>query len=178
MATRVFDPNRTGNNLLIHVSVFMAMSGGVDSAVAAALLSRKHGASALHPLYIASFDPSILTPLDQIDRRTPFNRPANSKYRRRQVSQASKAGKCIDREFTQVQAVCKHLGLREPMFLRLEKEYWIEVFEPMIRMYAKGLTPNPDVDCNRALKFGKLMGTLQKRAAQEKDAGNWWLATG
>ena len=36
----------------------------------------------------------------------------------------------------------------------LEKEYKKEVIDYMIREYAEGRTPNPDVMCNKAIKFG------------------------
>ncbi|KAI8612712.1 tRNA-specific 2-thiouridylase, partial [Chytriomyces sp. MP71] len=33
------------------------------------------------------------------------------------------------------------------------KEYWIQVFEPMVSALEQGLTPNPDVRCNQTIKF-------------------------
>lgn len=42
-------------------------------------------------------------------------------------------------------------------------------------MYAAGATPNPDVACNREIKFGKLFERLKTRH-QSKE--NWWVATG
>ena len=34
------------------------------------------------------------------------------------------------------------------------KEYWHEVFEDLLSEYQIGLTPNPDIQCNKYLKFG------------------------
>ena len=39
--------------------------------------------------------------------------------------------------------------------LNLEKDYKREVVDYMIREYRAGRTPNPDVMCNRFIKFGK-----------------------
>lgn len=66
--------------------------------------------------------------------------------------------------------VCATLGIpfRE---LNLEKEYKREVVDYMIREYRAGRTPNPDVACNRFVKFGKF---YQWARAQGAD----FIATG
>ena len=56
----------------------------------------------------------------------------------------------------------------------MSREYWHEVFQPSLEAYASGLTPNPDVKCNREIKFGKLFELLKSRHPE----GNFWLATG
>lgn len=61
-----------------------------------------------------------------------------------------------------------------PQLLNFEKEYWHDVFVPMLSSYARGWTPNPDVGCNRYIKFGALAMRLQDMAGGRK----WWLATG
>jgi len=44
-----------------------------------------------------------------------------------------------------------------PVRLDFSREYWADVFSPMVAGYATGTsTPNPDVACNRAIKFGLL----------------------
>lgn len=43
-----------------------------------------------------------------------------------------------------------------------EKEYRAEVYEYMIREYEAGRTPNPDVLCNKYMKFGYLLREAQK----------------
>jgi len=44
----------------------------------------------------------------------------------------------------------------------------------MLDSYRLGFTPNPDVSCNRHIKFGALLTHLSALASSK----NWWLATG
>ncbi|CEG02167.1 Rossmann-like alpha/beta/alpha sandwich fold [Ostreococcus tauri] len=37
------------------------------------------------------------------------------------------------------------------------REYWNDVFEPYVKAFASGATPNPDLECNRSVKFGALL---------------------
>ena len=56
-----------------------------------------------------------------------------------------------ERDWESVQSVCDHVGIpRERVKLvDLSKEYWTKVFEPALRRWENGQTPNPDVACNR-----------------------------
>ena len=86
-------------------------------------------------------------------------------------------------DWQDVQDVSKHLSIpceRVSIFdkvdltqIDLSREYWTQVFQPALDAYASGDTPNPDVVCNREIKFGKLFERLKSRETQ-----NWWLATG
>ena len=58
------------------------------------------------------------------------------------------------------------------MTLDLEKDYKEGVINYMIREYALGRTPNPDVMCNRDVKFGAFFAWVK---SQDKDA---YIATG
>jgi tRNA-specific 2-thiouridylase len=92
--------------------------------------------------------------------------------------------KCAEREFNDVKDVCKFLGLVGPLRMSFEKEYWNQVFVPMLEMYEHGLTPNPDVECNRHIKFGvvikRLKDEFQKSTGRlaGRESPGWWLATG
>ena len=57
------------------------------------------------------------------------------------------------------------------MRVDLVQEYWHDVFSPFIDAYATNRTPNPDVACNREIKFGTF---LEKAASLGVDA----IATG
>ncbi|CAL1526650.1 unnamed protein product [Lymnaea stagnalis] len=62
-------------------------------------------------------------------------------------------GKCstdVDKE--DAAWVCKTLNI--PLFeVNFVKEYWHEVFSDLVKDYAAGITPNPDILCNRNVKF-------------------------
>lgn len=100
-----------------------------------------------------------------------------SKYKNVQgiyMANWSQTAKCTEAEWNDVQKVCGQIGISCER-VNFEKEYWNEVFLPMIDMYQRGLTPNPDVGCNREVKFGKLIEHLTLKLGTSK---NWWLATG
>ncbi|MES2859788.1 MAG: tRNA 2-thiouridine(34) synthase MnmA [Pseudomonadota bacterium] len=67
-------------------------------------------------------------------------------------------------------AVCGKLGL-EIRFRDFSSEYWDGVFQHFLAEYAAGRTPNPDVLCNREIKFKHFLD-----AALELGAGA--IATG
>lgn len=87
----------------------------------------------------------------------------------------SQTAKCTESEWNDVQKVCQQIGIPCER-VNFEKEYWADVFMPMIEMYENGLTPNPDLGCNKYIKFGKMIEHLSnKYSTREK---KWWLATG
>ena len=64
--------------------------------------------------------------------------------------------------------------LRIP-FLEVDfsKEYEEEVFRPSIKGFAKGETPNPDILCNRQIKFGKFFEFCKSRGADYIATGHY-----
>uniref|UniRef100_A0A6B0VBU0 tRNA-5-taurinomethyluridine 2-sulfurtransferase n=1 Tax=Ixodes ricinus TaxID=34613 RepID=A0A6B0VBU0_IXORI len=59
----------------------------------------------------------------------------------------------LDADETDAKWVCDTLGIP---FTTVDfvKPYWHNVFSPMLQEYQDGLTPNPDIICNRVIKFG------------------------
>uniref|UniRef100_A0A131XYF6 tRNA-5-taurinomethyluridine 2-sulfurtransferase n=1 Tax=Ixodes ricinus TaxID=34613 RepID=A0A131XYF6_IXORI len=59
----------------------------------------------------------------------------------------------LDADETDAKWVCDTLGIP---FTTVDfvKPYWHNVFSPMLQEYQDGLTPNPDIMCNRVIKFG------------------------
>jgi len=62
-------------------------------------------------------------------------------------------GHCpADHDLEAARAVCDHLGIRLHQ-VDFTAEYWHRVFEHFLSEYAAGRTPNPDILCNREIKF-------------------------
>ncbi|KAL1512866.1 hypothetical protein ABEB36_002378 [Hypothenemus hampei] len=62
-------------------------------------------------------------------------------------------GSCrADEDYKDAAYVCEKLKIKLH-HVNFVKEYWNEVFCALIREYESGFTPNPDVLCNRNLKF-------------------------
>ncbi|MDB5266351.1 MAG: tRNA-specific 2-thiouridylase MnmA [Parcubacteria group bacterium] len=117
--------------------VFVGLSGGVDSAVSAALLQQ--AGYDVTGVFIKVWSPSFL--------------PCTWREERRDAMR-----------------VAAKLGIPF-LFFDFEKEYKKGVADYMIEEYRKGRTPNPDVMCNREVKFG----AFWKKA---KEMGADYIATG
>lgn len=69
-------------------------------------------------------------------------------------------------------AVCQKLDV--PFLdLDLEKEYKQEVFDYMIETYKKGDTPNPDVFCNKYVKFGGFLKFAESKGCDFVATGHY-----
>ena len=75
------------------------------------------------------------------------------------------------------EAVCRHLSLPIEC-VEFVREYWVDVFERMVDGYRNGSTPNPDVWCNREIKFGRLLQWLRLKGNEGQQNGGVLLATG
>lgn len=128
-------------------TVVVGMSGGVDSAVSAYLL--KHRGFHVIGLHMINWDGN-----DELGR-------------------PSEGTSCsiLEADFRDVCAVCDRIGIHVKQ-VNFVKEYWTDVFEPMIDGYSQGITPNPDVLCNRHIKFDVFL----KYAREELGAD--FVATG
>ena len=80
-------------------------------------------------------------------------------------------GNCTaDLDYQDVRRVCDQIGI--PYYtVNFEQEYWDRVFSYFLDEYARGRTPNPDVMCNKEIKFKAF---LAKALELEAD----YLATG
>jgi len=117
--------------------ILVAMSGGVDSSVSAALLKQEgHDVSGA---FIRTWYPEWL----------------NCDWRK---------------ERQDAMRACAHLGIPFTT-VDLSKEYKEEVIDYMIAEYSKGRTPNPDVMCNKSVKFGAFL-------AWTLESGYEMIATG
>ncbi|WP_067931809.1 tRNA 2-thiouridine(34) synthase MnmA [Alicyclobacillus kakegawensis] len=84
---------------------------------------------------------------------------------------ADDIGACTAAEdFEDVRRVCHHIGI--PYYsVNFEREYMDRVFTYFLEEHRKGRTPNPDVLCNREIKFKELLSTAMQLGAD-------YLATG
>ena len=117
--------------------VFVGLSGGVDSAVSAALLKQR--GFDVTGVFIKVWQPDFL--------------PCSWRDERRD---AMKVAIALDIPF---------------LFFDFEEEYKKGVVDKMIAEYETGRTPNPDVLCNKEIKFG----AFWKKA---KEMGADYIATG
>jgi len=121
-------------------TVFVAMSGGVDSSVTAYLL-KQEGYQV-----VGMFMKNWSYPIKSI-KECP-----------------------LYQDYLDMVAVCKFLDIPHQV-VSFEKEYKKRVIDDFFKDYERGLTPNPDVLCNREIKFDLFL-----KAAIEKGAD--LIATG
>jgi tRNA-uridine 2-sulfurtransferase len=76
------------------------------------------------------------------------------------------------REFQDARRVCLELGL--PLHrVNFAREYREQVFTDFLADYGKGRTPNPDVLCNRQIKFGVMRRYAQRLGATQLATGHY-----
>jgi tRNA U34 2-thiouridine synthase MnmA/TrmU len=121
------------------------MSGGVDSSVAALLLKEQgHEVIGVH-----------MTNWDAAEEASDDTQQ-----------------QCIEQDYKDAKRVCEQLGIgfHEVSFVR---EYWSEVFEPLLEGYHAGGTPNPDVMCNRHIKFDRFVNHALSLGADRVATGHY-----
>ncbi|MBQ8444229.1 MAG: tRNA 2-thiouridine(34) synthase MnmA [Clostridia bacterium] len=82
-------------------------------------------------------------------------------------------GQCTaEDDFEDVKRVCTKIGI--PYFsVNYAKEYYERVFTYFLEEYKKGRTPNPDVLCNREVKFGPFLEQAIKLGADKIATGHY-----
>lgn len=107
--------------------VAVGISGGVDSAVAAMVL--QHRGYDVVGVFMRNWDEA-----EEKDNRNCS----------------------VERDLSDAAAVCRQLGipLHEVNFVA---QYWQRVFTDFVEQCSRGLTPNPDLACNRHIKFDALL---------------------
>jgi tRNA (5-methylaminomethyl-2-thiouridylate)-methyltransferase len=129
--------------------IALGLSGGVDSAVAGALLARC-GAQ-LRPLFVRSWD---------------------------EAEERDLAGRSCTYadDIAAAHAVMAHPALSgaAPLAeLDAVRDYWADVFQPFLATAAAGGTPNPDLRCNRHVKFGAMQAAALRAGAHAFATGHY-----
>ena len=129
--------------------ILVAMSGGVDSSVVATLLVE------------AGFDVTGAYMINYEETR--INTDNNAEINTDNTS-------CWIPDYRDAVRVAAKLGI--PLLkLDFQKEYKEKVLDYMFAEYKKGNTPNPDVMCNKFIKFGVWLEKI-------KELGFDYIATG
>ena len=123
----------------------IAMSGGVDSSVAACLLAR-----AGRPL--VGFSMQLIDKL---------------------AGETERYGRCCSPEdFQDARRVAERMGFPHYV-LDLEDAFQRQVLTPFAEDYAAGRTPSPCVRCNTFMKFGSLLGRARAVGAERVATGHY-----
>src|SRR3989338_367457 len=134
------------------LKVIVGLSGGVDSAVSAALLKRA-GANVVGA-FIKTWYPDPSTSLDST-RDKSLGASCGWREERRDAMRVS-----------------THLDIPF-VTIDLEKEYKASVVDYMISEYKAGRTPNPDVMCNKEVKFGAFLNKALAMGADMIATGHY-----
>lgn len=122
------------------MKVLLGLSGGVDSAVSAYLLLK--AGHEVTGCFMRNWD--ALANNDYLGNPTIFNDQCPQ-----------------EKDYDDARKVADKLGIS---LLRIDyvKQYWDNVFTYLIREYENGRTPNPDVFCNKYVKFGPFLDFAKK----------------
>lgn len=132
--------------------VIIGMSGGVDSSVAALLLQKE--GYLVEGLYMRNWDSSL----------------NNDVLGNPNISNTDICPQ--EQDYNDAVEVCKKLGIK---LHRIDfiKEYWDYVFTYFLDELKKGRTPNPDIMCNKYIKFDYFKKEAKKLGADYIATGHY-----
>ena len=132
-------------------TVVVGISGGVDSAVAAYLL-KKEGYNVIG-LFMRNWDAALN---NDIEGNPTFNENICPQ----------------EQDYNDALELCKKLGI-ELHRVDFIKEYWDDVFTYFLEELKRGRTPNPDLMCNKYIKFDLFIKEAKKLGADFVATGHY-----
>ena len=133
------------------MKVLVGLSGGVDSAIAAYLLKKEgHDVTCC---FMRNWD-SFLN--DDVKGNNTLNDDICPQ----------------EKDYNDAKSVADALGLK---LLRVDyvKEYWDNVFKNFIDEYSLGRTPNPDILCNKYIKFDSFLNYAKSNGFEKIATGHY-----
>jgi tRNA-uridine 2-sulfurtransferase len=135
----------TDSDILPDSGTAAAMSGGLDSSVAALMLVRKG-------LPVTGITMKVM-PDDELEAD-------------------KKVTSWMSKDIYSARRVCRALGI--PHFtVDLSRDFEKKIIGPFCAEYLKGRTPNPCIECNRSIKFGILLDACRKLGAGNIATGHY-----
>lgn len=131
--------------------VIIGMSGGVDSSVAAYLL--KEAGYEVVGLFMRNWDATLN---NDIEGNPTLNNNICPQ----------------EQDYNDALAVCQKLGI-ELYRVDFIKEYWDLVFSYFLEELKKGRTPNPDIMCNKYIKFDAFIKEARRLGAKKIATGHY-----
>jgi tRNA-uridine 2-sulfurtransferase len=138
----------------LNIKVAVAMSGGVDSSVAAALMCEKYGQENVFGITAKLF----------------CYKEADA--RRQAQGATSEKACCSSDAINDAKSVCAKLGIPHYVVSE-EKEFEQAVIKDFIEAYRHGQTPIPCVPCNSIIKFGTMLKKVKKLGADKLVTGHY-----
>lgn len=86
-------------------------------------------------------------------------------------------GVCLaEKDYKDAKKVCEKLDI--PLFqVNFVKEYWNDVFSTLLEKYQSGYTPNPDILCNKNIKFDNFIHLAQTKFHADAVATGHYVRT-